>query len=181
MAEARRIIADQHALIEKLRASKQATLDAERSLQVYASSLKHLEDHERRIRESKPQTEISCAQRPSATEGSLRRNLHSRPVLEIDVGDRLAGVILPGDHLMTKLSTVADRASHGMPRPRLSGSQSHKRGQPRRLGRLGEISGERSTSEMRDESNPRCVVARHAAGAAAGCRLLLPTGRPPAV
>ena len=57
VAEARRIIADQHALIEKLRASKQATLDAERSLQVYASSLKHLEDHERRIRESKPQTE----------------------------------------------------------------------------------------------------------------------------
>ena len=87
VAEARRIIADQHALIEKLRSSKQATLDAERSLQVYASSLKHLEDHERRIRESKPQSELRTP-RPSATEGSLRKNLHSRPVLEIDVGEQ---------------------------------------------------------------------------------------------
>lgn len=48
--EARRIIADQHKLIAQLKASGHPTGDAERTLQSCASSLKHLEDHERRIR-----------------------------------------------------------------------------------------------------------------------------------
>jgi hypothetical protein len=57
VAAVRRIIASQDALIEKLRASKQDTLDAERSLRTYISSLTHLEDHERRLKECKPHTE----------------------------------------------------------------------------------------------------------------------------
>ena len=57
-AEAQRIVADQQALIAQLKASKQATLDAERSLQLYVSSLKHLEDHKRKIKaEHEPKRE----------------------------------------------------------------------------------------------------------------------------
>jgi len=51
-AEARRIIAAQHELIAKLTALGQPTLDAERSLQTYASSFKLLEDREHKIRET---------------------------------------------------------------------------------------------------------------------------------
>jgi hypothetical protein len=51
VAEARRIVADQHELIARLKASENPTVDAERSLQTYVRSLKHLEDHKRRIRE----------------------------------------------------------------------------------------------------------------------------------
>jgi hypothetical protein len=55
VAEASRIVAEQHQLIAKLKAFKRPTLDAERALKAYLSSLKHLEDHERKIRmEDKP-------------------------------------------------------------------------------------------------------------------------------
>ncbi len=48
-AEARRIVDSQRDLIAKLSAAGLPTLDAERSLQVYISSLTLLEDHARRI------------------------------------------------------------------------------------------------------------------------------------
>ncbi len=44
------MVAEQHQLIAKLKALKRPTLDAERALKAYVSSLKHLEDHERKIR-----------------------------------------------------------------------------------------------------------------------------------
>ncbi len=50
VAEARQIVADVGELIVTLKASGRPTLDAERALQTYVSSLKHLEDHERRVR-----------------------------------------------------------------------------------------------------------------------------------
>jgi len=50
VAEARRIVAEQHQLIAKLKAFGRPTLDAERTLQMYVGSLKHLEDYERKIR-----------------------------------------------------------------------------------------------------------------------------------
>jgi hypothetical protein len=50
VAEARRIVANQHELIVTLKALGQPTVDAERALQTYLSALKHLEDHERRVR-----------------------------------------------------------------------------------------------------------------------------------
>jgi hypothetical protein len=52
VAEARRIVADQHELIMTLKASGRPTLEAEQVLQTYLSALKHLEDNERRIREA---------------------------------------------------------------------------------------------------------------------------------
>ena len=52
VAEARRIVADQHELIMTLKASGHPTLEAEQALQTYLSALKHLEDNERRIREA---------------------------------------------------------------------------------------------------------------------------------
>ncbi len=52
-AEARRIIAAQHEVVAKLKALGQPTLDAEGLLQVYDSSLKLLENHERKIRETR--------------------------------------------------------------------------------------------------------------------------------
>ena len=57
LAEAGRIVAGQRALIEKLKESKLPTLDAERSLQMYISSLTHLLAHERKLKENKPHTE----------------------------------------------------------------------------------------------------------------------------
>ena len=50
VAEARRIVAEQHQLIAKLKAFGRPTLDAERTLRMYVGSLKHLEDYERKIR-----------------------------------------------------------------------------------------------------------------------------------
>jgi hypothetical protein len=49
-AEARRIVAAQRQLIEGLRAARTLTLDAERTLTTYESSLKHLEAHESKLR-----------------------------------------------------------------------------------------------------------------------------------
>ena len=57
LAEAGRIVARQRALVEKLKESKLPTLDAERSLQMYISSLTHLLAHERKLKENKPHTE----------------------------------------------------------------------------------------------------------------------------
>lgn len=51
VAKATKIIADQRELIMTLKASGRPTLQAEQVLSTYVSSLKHLEDHERRIRE----------------------------------------------------------------------------------------------------------------------------------
>ncbi len=50
VAEARRIVAEQHQIIAKLKAFGRPTLDAEIALGMYVSSLKHLEDHEHKIR-----------------------------------------------------------------------------------------------------------------------------------
>jgi len=50
VAEARRIVAEQRQLVAKLKAFGRSTLDAERTLQMYVGSLKHLEDYERKIR-----------------------------------------------------------------------------------------------------------------------------------
>jgi hypothetical protein len=48
LATAREIVANQHTLIAQLRAAGRPTEDAEKSLQTYESSLRHLEEHERR-------------------------------------------------------------------------------------------------------------------------------------
>ncbi len=67
-AEARRIVADLRELIVTLKASGQPALNAERSLQSYASALKHLEDHERRVRkEDKAKKGDSKKRRPART------------------------------------------------------------------------------------------------------------------
>jgi len=50
-AEARRIVAAQRDLIERLTAAEDpAVSDAEQTLSTYESALRHLEDHERKIR-----------------------------------------------------------------------------------------------------------------------------------
>ena len=51
IAVARRLIVDQQDLIARLRASKQPTADAEAMLQTYRSALRHLEDHEDKIKQ----------------------------------------------------------------------------------------------------------------------------------
>lgn len=51
IAEVRRIVDQQQALLERLRISGQPTTDAEGVLRTYASSLTHLLDHARRMRE----------------------------------------------------------------------------------------------------------------------------------
>jgi hypothetical protein len=51
-AKARQIVAAQHVLIVKLKASGKSTLAAERSLSTYVSSLKHLEGREREVKQS---------------------------------------------------------------------------------------------------------------------------------
>jgi len=51
--EGRRIVADQQPLIARLKASGHPTLDAEGALQTNISALKHLEDHEQRIRKER--------------------------------------------------------------------------------------------------------------------------------
>ena len=51
VAEARRMIANLNDRIVTLKATGRPTLEAERALETYVSSLKHLEDHERRIKE----------------------------------------------------------------------------------------------------------------------------------
>ena len=51
VTEARRLVARQEALIRNLKIAKQPTADAEASLFTYLSALRHLEDHERRIKQ----------------------------------------------------------------------------------------------------------------------------------
>ena len=51
IAVVRRIIDQQQALLERLRISGQSTVEAEAMLATYVSSLTHLLDHERRMRE----------------------------------------------------------------------------------------------------------------------------------
>jgi hypothetical protein len=51
VAVARRLIVDQQDLIARLRALKQPTTDAEAMLQTYRSALRHLEDHEDKIKQ----------------------------------------------------------------------------------------------------------------------------------
>jgi hypothetical protein len=50
LARAREIVANQRALIAKLRAAGQRVEDAEKSLLSYESSLRHLEQHESKLR-----------------------------------------------------------------------------------------------------------------------------------
>jgi hypothetical protein len=49
-AEAKRIVAAQHQYITMLKATGAPTLEAERSLSTYESSLRHLEEHEAKLR-----------------------------------------------------------------------------------------------------------------------------------
>jgi hypothetical protein len=51
LARAREIVANQRALIAKLRALGRPRVDAEKSLQMYESSLRRLDEHERKLRE----------------------------------------------------------------------------------------------------------------------------------
>ena len=55
-AEARRIVTRHIDFIATLKASKQPTVDAERMLQTYLSSLKHLEAHEDKVSARKYET-----------------------------------------------------------------------------------------------------------------------------
>jgi hypothetical protein len=50
IADARHIVADQHALLAKLQATGQPTCEAEGTLRTYGSALHHLESHERKMR-----------------------------------------------------------------------------------------------------------------------------------
>jgi hypothetical protein len=61
VAEATRIVAEQHQLIAKLKAFRRPTLDAERTLQMYVGSLKDLEDYERKLEwKTKPKRAKPC-------------------------------------------------------------------------------------------------------------------------
>ena len=51
LAQARQIVGGQRELIAKLRLDGQPTVEAEKTLQTYESSLRHLEEHERKLRE----------------------------------------------------------------------------------------------------------------------------------
>ena len=51
LADARRIVAEQQALVTKLQAFGQPTIEAEATLRTYLSSLTHLETHESKLRE----------------------------------------------------------------------------------------------------------------------------------
>jgi hypothetical protein len=51
VAVARRLIVDQQNLIARLKALKQPTADAEATLQTCRSALRHLEDHEDKIKQ----------------------------------------------------------------------------------------------------------------------------------
>jgi hypothetical protein len=50
-ARARQIVSDQRDLISKLQAARKPTAEPEKDLQIYESSLRHLEEHERKLRE----------------------------------------------------------------------------------------------------------------------------------
>jgi hypothetical protein len=50
IAIVRRIVADQQALILRLLEARVSALDAERTLEMYLSSFRHLEDHVQRLR-----------------------------------------------------------------------------------------------------------------------------------
>jgi hypothetical protein len=49
--EARRIVAEQQMLIVRLQNAGEPTLEAEKALQTYESAVRHLEEHERMVRE----------------------------------------------------------------------------------------------------------------------------------
>jgi hypothetical protein len=51
LAPARQIVADQRDLMAKLQLAGRPTAEAEATLQTYESSLRHLEEHERKLRE----------------------------------------------------------------------------------------------------------------------------------
>jgi hypothetical protein len=56
-AQARRIVAAQHQLIEGLKMTGSPALDAERTLMIYLSSLRHLEAHEDKLRKEQKNPE----------------------------------------------------------------------------------------------------------------------------
>lgn len=51
VAQARQFVGGQRDLIAKLQTAGQPTVEAEKTLQIYESSLRHLEEHERKLRE----------------------------------------------------------------------------------------------------------------------------------
>jgi hypothetical protein len=51
LAQVRQIVGDQRDLIAKLQAARKPTAEATETLQTYESSLRHLEEHERKLRE----------------------------------------------------------------------------------------------------------------------------------
>jgi hypothetical protein len=51
IAGARQVVSDQRKLIAKLQLAHRPTAEAEGDLQTYESSLRHLEEHERKLRE----------------------------------------------------------------------------------------------------------------------------------
>ena len=53
VAEARRIVTEQNMQIARLEIAGEPSLDAKKTLQSYESALKHLEDHERKLREER--------------------------------------------------------------------------------------------------------------------------------
>ena len=67
LADARRIVAEQQALVTKLQAFGQPTIEAEAILRTYLSSLTHLETHESKLREEaaakKGETRSRCDRR----------------------------------------------------------------------------------------------------------------------
>ena len=75
VAEARRIVASQQELIARLKALGQSTFDAERALQTYLSALKHLEDHERRVRTAVKKRETKKAAVKLGIQTARRRPL----------------------------------------------------------------------------------------------------------
>jgi hypothetical protein len=50
LAQARQIVCGQRDLIANLQMAGQPTIEAEKTLQTYESSLRHLEEHERKLR-----------------------------------------------------------------------------------------------------------------------------------
>jgi hypothetical protein len=53
VSEARRIVTEQNMRVARLEIAGEPTLDARKTLQSYESALKHLEAHERKLREER--------------------------------------------------------------------------------------------------------------------------------
>ena len=79
VAEARRIIANLDDRIVTLKALGRPTLEAERALETCLSSLKHLEDHERRVKEQNKTKKHETKKEIDASElGHQLQNIRNR-------------------------------------------------------------------------------------------------------